>query len=96
MLDAELIEISPRVDPGVVQIVEGDAHRVIADRLQSDDSDMCTAGDQGLLPGSVPLHLGRRALDPQILGRQAEPAESVENESYLTWRAISWNGRYGM
>jgi hypothetical protein len=50
-LDTELIEVGPGVDAGVVQIVEGDAHGIIADRLEPepepDDPDMRTAGNWG-------------------------------------------------
>ena len=34
VLDAELIEIGPGINPGIVKIIEGDAHCVVADRLQ--------------------------------------------------------------
>jgi hypothetical protein len=37
-----------------VQIIEGDAQGVVADRLQPDNADMSAPGDQGLLPGSCP------------------------------------------
>jgi len=46
-LDTELIEVGPGVDAGVVQIVEGDAHGIIADRLEPDDPHMRTAGNWG-------------------------------------------------
>ena len=31
VLDAELMEISPGIDPGIVQIIEGDAHRMVGE-----------------------------------------------------------------
>src|SRR5258708_37788620 len=77
VFEAELVEIGPGIDPGVVEIVEGDAHRVVADRLQRDDPDMGAAGDQCLLPGSMTLDFGRRAFDAQILGRETELATVV-------------------
>ena len=61
-----------------MQIVELDAHGVIADRLEVEDADLGALGDDRLLPGAVALHLGRRALDPQIFGRQAEALAVVE------------------
>ncbi len=54
VLDAELMEIGPRIDPGIVQIVKYDAHGVIADRLEADDPDMSAARNQCLLPGPCP------------------------------------------
>jgi hypothetical protein len=80
VLDAEHIEIGLGIDPGIVQIIEGDAHSIVADRLQPDDPDVSAPGDQGLLPGSVPLNLGRRAFDPQILGRKTTAGAVVEGD----------------
>src|SRR5579875_3253316 len=78
VFDAELIEIAPRIDAGVVPVVESDAHGVIADRFDRDNADVGAAGNDGFLAGAMPLHLGRRALDAQILGRQAEMAAVLE------------------
>src|SRR4051812_30757345 len=78
VLDAEPVQVLPGKNPGIVQIVKFDAHRVIADRLQVENADMGALGDDALLAGAVPLHLGRRALDAQILGRQAELLAVVE------------------
>jgi hypothetical protein len=39
---------------------------------------MRPAVHENLLPGTMPLHLGRRALDPQIFGREAKTAAVVE------------------
>src|SRR4051794_10019147 len=61
VLDSEPVQILPGVDAGIVQIVEFDAHRVIADRLQIENADMGALGDDALLAGTVPLHLCRRA-----------------------------------
>ena len=80
VLAAELVEIVPGIDAGVVQIVEDDAHGVIADRLDGDDADMGAPGDQRLLAGAVALHLGRRAFDAQIFRRQAKPRAVVERD----------------
>src|SRR5512147_1086189 len=74
LVPAELVEIFPAVDAGVVQVVEHETHGVIANRLDLHDADMAAAGDHGLLAGAVTLHLGRRALDAQQLGGQAEAA----------------------
>src|ERR1700730_6490860 len=66
-LDTELVKIAPGIDPGVVEIVEGYANSVVADRLDPDDPDMGAPRHQRLLPRTVSLHFGRWALDPQIL-----------------------------
>src|SRR5271163_4450175 len=78
LLLAELVEILPGIDPGIVQIVEADPHRVVADRLERQDADLAAPGDDGLLARPMALDLGRRAFDAQILGRQDEPAAVVE------------------
>src|SRR5712692_4827761 len=88
VLDTKLVEIAPGVDPGVVEIVEGDANRVVADRLEPDHPDMGPPGHQRFLPRPVPLHLGRRALDPQILGRKAKSAAVVEGDLEELFRPL--------
>src|SRR5204863_2590509 len=72
VFDAELVQVIPGIDPGVVQVVELDPDRVIADRLHFENADMGALGDDDLFAGPMPLDLGRGALDPQILGRKAE------------------------
>src|SRR5690349_12113840 len=59
VLGAELVQVIPGVNPGVVEIVELDAHRVIADRFEIDDPDMGALADDRLLPGAVALQFGR-------------------------------------
>src|SRR5436190_1119724 len=80
MLDPEPVEVFPRKNPGVVQIVEFDAHGIIADRLQIHDPDMSASSDNRLLARPVALHLGRRALDPEIFGGEAEFFAVVERD----------------
>src|SRR5579864_901052 len=68
---AELAQIRPAVDAGVVLVVEDDADGVVADRLDRHDLHVAPARDD--LLGRRPAmahHLGRRALDAQIFGRQ--------------------------
>src|SRR5439155_7051242 len=77
VFDAELVEVIPGIDPGVVQVVELDPDRVIADRLDFEDADMGAFGDDDLLVRPMALDFGRRALDPQIFGREAELAAVV-------------------
>src|SRR5215208_2050365 len=67
---AELAQVRPAIDAGVVAIIEHDADGVVADRLDGGDLHMAAAGYDLLLAGSMALHFGRRALDAQILGRQ--------------------------
>ena len=62
----------PRIDTGVVQVIEVDADGVIADRLDTHDADMASPGDDGLLARPVALDLRRRAFDPQKLGPERE------------------------
>src|SRR5205085_10966873 len=80
MLDPEPVEVFPRKNSRVVQIVEFDAHGIIADRLQIHDPDMSASSDNRLLARSVALHLGRRALDPEIFGGEAEFFAVVERD----------------
>jgi hypothetical protein len=80
VLDPELMEIIPGINPGVVEIVEGDTDSVITDRFEPDDPDMGAAMHQCLLSWTMPLHLGRGALDPKILGPETKPASVVERD----------------
>ena len=74
VLDTELVKIIPRINPGVVQIVEFNPDGVIADRFQLHDPDMGAAVDQRLLSHTVALNLGGRAFDAQILGGKLKMA----------------------
>src|SRR5690606_7564844 len=51
---ADLVEVLPRVDAGVVQVVERDADRVVADRLELENAYVLAAGHDLLLRGPVP------------------------------------------
>src|SRR5215472_1890256 len=53
LLQAELIEIGPGEDAGVVEIVELDPDGVVAHRLQCQDAHMGAARDDLLLGGAV-------------------------------------------
>ena len=70
----ELAQIGPAVDAGIVPVVENDADGVVADRLDVDDVHVPAAADDLLLARPMSLHLGRRALDAQVLGRQRKGA----------------------
>jgi hypothetical protein len=56
----ELVEQGPRVEPGVMPVVEYEPHGVAADGLDSRDSDFLLAGHEHALAGRVALDLGRR------------------------------------
>src|SRR5260370_30540112 len=68
---AELAQVRPAVDARVVLVVEHDPDSVVADRLDLDDLHMAAARHD-LLRGRSAMghHLGRRALDAQIVGAQ--------------------------
>src|SRR5262245_53479679 len=68
---AELAQVGPAVDAGVVLVVEHDAVGVVADRLDRHDLHVPAARHDLLRRRSAMAHdLGRRAFDPQILGWQ--------------------------
>src|SRR5271168_892737 len=56
---AELAQVRPAKNPGVVLVVEDDADGVVADRLDRGDLHVAATGDDLLLAGAVALHLGR-------------------------------------
>ena len=51
-------------------IIEHQPNCIIANRLNAGDRHMSLPGDDLLLTRPMTLHLGARALDPQILRRQ--------------------------
>src|SRR5437588_138497 len=75
---AELVQVLPRVEPGVVSVVEDELHGVLPHRLDGPDPDVLFAEHQHLLPGAVPFHLRRRGVHPQVLERQLEAATAGE------------------
>src|SRR5258708_38254445 len=78
LVRAQMVEVLPAIYAGVVQIVELDAQRIVADRLELEDADMTAAEDQGLAARSMALHLRRRTLDPEQLGREPVALAVVE------------------
>ena len=75
---AELVQVRPRVQPGVVAIVEYEAHRVVADRLDAADADLCLPSTSVPSPAPWPLHFGRRRVHAQVFERQLEVRAVVE------------------
>src|SRR5262249_2700177 len=75
---AEMAQVVPGVDPGVVQVVELDAQRVVANRLDLENADLAALGDDLLLAGPMAHHLGRWAFDAQIFGGVLEGLAVVE------------------
>src|SRR5476649_887181 len=65
-------QVRPAVDAAVMLVVEDDADRVVADRLDGVDRDVAATRYQ-LLGGraAMALHLGRRAFDAEVFRRQA-------------------------
>ncbi len=55
-----------------MQVIEGQPHGIIADRLYADNADVPTPGDQRSLSRAMTLHLGARALYAEIFRRQVE------------------------
>src|ERR1700731_2122590 len=88
MLGTELVEVIPRKNAGVAQIVEFNPDGVIADRFQFHDPDMGTAVDQCLLSRTVPLHLRGWALDAQVLGGKAKVAAVLEGDLEQLFRPL--------
>jgi hypothetical protein len=78
---AELAQVLPRVEPGVVAVVEHEAHRVLADGLDPHHRDVLLGDLQHVLAGAVALHLGGRGVGPQVL--EAEGVAGAVGERHL-------------
>src|SRR5262245_39034236 len=59
VLAPELVEVGPRVEAGVVAVVEDEAHGVLADRFDGLNADMLFPEHEHFLPGAMPLHFRR-------------------------------------
>jgi hypothetical protein len=60
LLAAELVEIAPGIQAGVMPVAEHQLHRVGADRLDCIDAHIALAHLQDLLTRTVPAHLRGR------------------------------------
>src|SRR5690242_20028073 len=69
-------------------VVEQDAHRVIADRLQPGNLYRALAGDDLLLPRPVALHFGAGRFDAQVFRRQTKPLAGIEADSEQGLRLV--------
>src|SRR5262245_24184080 len=58
LLGAQLVEVGPRVDAGVVPVGEHRLDAVVPHRLDGDDGHLALAGLQHFLAGTMALHLG--------------------------------------
>src|SRR3546814_8174556 len=75
---ADLAQVAPGVDAGIVQVVEYDPDGVVALRDQFHDPDMAAPGHDPLLSRPVSHHLGGRTFDTKEFGRGGEGASVVE------------------
>src|SRR5688572_11726820 len=65
-LCAELAQIAPRIQPGVMTVVEHELDRVLPDGLDRADADVVFAELQGFLTRAVATNFGRRRVHAQI------------------------------
>src|SRR6185312_8805380 len=79
-LRAELVQVFPRVDAGVVPVAEDELQRIDPDRLDRLDAHLLLAGLQHLLARPVSAHLRRGRVDAQVFARQLEAAAVVEGD----------------
>src|SRR5512132_3041308 len=85
---AQGVEPVPGVEAGVVAVVEADADRVRADRLDARDADMPLAGADRLPLRVVAPHLRRRALDAEQFGGQSKAPTVIEIDLEELFRAL--------
>src|ERR1700722_11796352 len=72
LLVAKRVQVIPGEDAGIMEIVEGDAYGIIADRLDLEDGDVALARNGDALLRRMPLHFRRRRGDTQQFRRQFE------------------------
>jgi hypothetical protein len=74
----EFPQIGPRVDTGIMKVVEADAHGIVAGRRHGDDRDIAFSRYRHLLARPVALHLRRGREHTQEFGRKIEAGTVVE------------------
>src|SRR5690606_33217359 len=67
---AQLVQVFPRVQAGVVAVAENELQRVVADRLDVGDRHVDLADLQRLLAGAVSAHFRRGRMNAQIFTTQ--------------------------
>src|SRR6185503_8044648 len=75
---SQFAQEAPRIDAGVVAVVEQDADGVVADRLDRVDADVLFADHRRAADPAVALRLSRRRLDAQQLRGKAQRLAVVE------------------
>src|SRR5471032_949488 len=80
LLGAQLVQIAPGVQAGVVAVGEGRLHRVVADRVQRRDADVALAHLQNLLALPVTAHFGRWRIHAQQFERNRERRAVVKTD----------------
>src|SRR5215470_4847535 len=78
LVAAELEQVVPGEDAGRVHVVEGEPRGVIADRVDLEDRDLALARYGLALVRRMALHLGARAFDAQVFGRQRKAFAALE------------------
>src|ERR1700674_2303691 len=78
---AELEEIVPAEDAGGMQVVERQAHGVIADRVDLQDRHIALAGNGLALVRRVALNFGARTVNAQEFGRELERLAGLERHA---------------
>src|SRR5581483_1315192 len=71
---AELVQIPPGEQPGVMPVIEDNFDCILPDRLNRPDTHVFLAEHQDFLSGAVPFHFGGRRVNAQILECELKPA----------------------
>src|SRR5436190_16200469 len=75
---SQRMQILPAVNAGRVQVVEDEAHGVIADWVHFQYRHLLLSADGFTLVRRMPLHLGARAFHPQIFRAEIEGMTVIE------------------
>lgn len=78
LIPAKLREIAPREEPGIVTIIEVQAHCIIADGISLHDEDIAFAPHQRFLTGAVAFDFGGGAFDAEEFGGDQQVFAGVQ------------------
>src|SRR3569833_2855906 len=78
LVAAQLVQVLPGVQAGVVPVIEHQLDRILPDRLDDPDTDSLLSKHQLFLARSVALHFRGRRMDTQVLEWQLETTAVLE------------------
>lgn len=88
ILGTEIMEILPRVDAGIMHVVEANSHGIVADGVNLHDRDRLLASDSLALVRAVSLDFRAGAADAEIFRPKCKGLSVIKRNGQLIFRWI--------